>query len=234
MKKNQLLKIWFISVFLLLTGFVQASENYGEEKSCKNLGKVTDIDNLLFQMYSNIDSQCLFRMSTKELEGIWDIPLIDYTESTYERNKALDEKRLEIFEKEDTIFIVKEKIRDILVFSISVTAKYRAKFTKEYNNSWALDTGKFPKLLPVPNIINLTPYDGLDHAHMHGASPIEPKNTVYQENSRYYWLNKKSSGQEPALYIYTVPSFRNVAGIRFYNKAYFLEILDKGVDYGVK
>ena len=48
------------------------------KRTCKNLGKVGDLDDLLFQMYSNLDSHCLFEMPVGELERIWGIPVYDY------------------------------------------------------------------------------------------------------------------------------------------------------------
>lgn len=37
--------------------------------TCKNLGKVGDLDDLLFQMYSNLNSHCLFEMPVGGLNG---------------------------------------------------------------------------------------------------------------------------------------------------------------------
>ncbi len=44
---------------------------------CKNLHKVKDIDDLLKQMYDNIDSHCLFEMNTDDLAKVWEVSILN-------------------------------------------------------------------------------------------------------------------------------------------------------------
>ena len=66
--------------------------------TCKNLGKVGDLDDLLFQMYSNLDSHCLFEMPVGELERIWGIPVVDFTDSKYD-------KRFDAIDSLNTLYV---------------------------------------------------------------------------------------------------------------------------------
>ena len=55
-----------------------------KNQACKNLAKIKGIDDLLFQMHSNLDSYCLFEMPTEELERIggsrcWILPIQSMT-----------------------------------------------------------------------------------------------------------------------------------------------------------
>ena len=62
--------------------------------TCKNLGKVGDLDDLLFQMYSNLDSHCLFEMPVGELERIWGIPVYDYTPPTDTASEEVNRRNI--------------------------------------------------------------------------------------------------------------------------------------------
>ncbi len=48
-----------------------------KEQTCHGLHKVTDIDDLLLQVYNNLDSHCLFYMPREELSKAWGIPVFD-------------------------------------------------------------------------------------------------------------------------------------------------------------
>ena len=44
---------------------------------CKGLKPFNNLDELLYQFYINLDSDCLFEISTKELEEVWNIKILD-------------------------------------------------------------------------------------------------------------------------------------------------------------
>ena len=69
-----------------------------KNQACKNLAKIKGIDDLLFQMYSNLDSYCLFEMPTEELERIWGIPVLDFTDLKYD-------KRFDAIDSLNTLYV---------------------------------------------------------------------------------------------------------------------------------
>lgn len=218
MEKHLLLKIWLISVFLLMSGFSQATENYGEEKGCKNLGKVTDIDNLLYQFYSNIDSQCLFEIPTQELQKIWAVRIYDYTDLTLDENIALNKERNEIMIKTPNMLIVsKTEFKGDITFHVFMGEKYNQK-------GWggSIGNGDFPKLLPTPEIRIKCFIMGI-FKYSNGYDPSErPKplnKSAYKACFKYFWLNKNLSRDMPALYASTHEDSNVIVQFDFVNKA---------------
>ena len=78
-----------VSILLLFTIFTASAQNEGKEDAvpykelkkhipaeCRGLHKVKDIDDLLLQIYNNIDNQCMFNIATDKLEKILNIPII--------------------------------------------------------------------------------------------------------------------------------------------------------------
>ena len=47
-----------------------------QDKGCTNLKKVNNLDELLYQFYTHLDSDCLFTMPFAELEKAWGIPIL--------------------------------------------------------------------------------------------------------------------------------------------------------------
>ena len=73
---------------------------------CRNLHKVTDIDDLIRQLYDNIDSYCLFDIAPGALEKIWGLPVFDFIGKN---GKELDRLNLQVrkFHAEnDSLFII--------------------------------------------------------------------------------------------------------------------------------
>ena len=127
--------------------------------TCKNLGKVGDLDDLLFQMYSNLDSHCLFEMPVGELERIWGIPVYDYTLPT---DTASEEVNRRNSEEIDGYTLKRQADQDkykrlywevIKSLSKSTDTKNIVTFdirsAKDYG---VFMQGKYPKFLPPPII----------------------------------------------------------------------------------
>lgn len=179
-------------------------EAKGTTATCPNLAKVNDIDDLLFQFYSNLDNQCLFEMPTEELEKIWGIRVLDYVNRSYDEKDILNREYQRIRKNEDGFFVSKRNYEHgISAFDISLTDRYIDK-----NKGWGSSVGKgqFPKLLPPPQIVNDFfdfPYVEDFHVSLSGkiALLVIPKDTVYHKNSQYFWLNKSLSDHQPVLFI---------------------------------
>lgn len=224
-RKAMLLKLFnkFLVVSLLSCSLFTITSCEAKETNmgtCKNLHKVKDIDDLLFQFYSNIESQCLFEMPTQELEKIWGIRILDYIGASSDKKDKLNIEYHLTWENKDGLFLTKEDFeRGIPAFSINITKKYR-----NDNAGWggSIGQGQFPKLLPPPFIIN-KPFDPFIKPHIEGRKPITPKNTVYEIHSQYYWLNKERIDQLPVLFAYT-DIFPSISSFVLYSKASILNI----------
>lgn len=170
---------------------------------CQNLSKITDIDDLLYQMYSNIDSQCLFKMDTQELEKIWGIPIFDYVKNhTEEAIDAQLERRKQVREHEDTLYIIKS-VRHYnnnleQEFNVYTSDLFKEKY-KNYGGYAEL--GKLPKLLPPPDV-QLTDFNAL--YAMEVAHILTPqKTTEYESHFIYYWFNSFKNRRKPFIEIHT-------------------------------
>lgn len=198
-KINQLLIVGLMSVCFFLSSVCEAKGKDVAIVSCKNLGKVTDIDNLLFQMYSNIDDQCLFEISTKKLEEIWGIPVLDYIDASDKQTSDLNSKFHSIDNTEVGIFLTKKKSKDgSSKFTVWTTNEYSNRNKNQKVRGWggSIGQGKFPKLLPAPEIIkpSYIPYST-------AGIQVNRPDIVYKIYTIYYWLNNSSSDQQPVLCI---------------------------------
>lgn len=184
---------------------------------CKNLHKVVDIDDLLYQMYSNIDSHCLFEMPTGELEKIWGIPIVDYTFpkiETTETNQKLDEVieyRKKVENEMNTIYLLKWRSphnEKYSRFDVWVTLNNTNKNYFFHQLKINLEQKQFPKRLPEPNKIHHDKGDSIDN-----------------KSTFYLWHKPSQDNNTPILYIRTelyhsgIPAF-----IRLYNSSKHPEI----------
>lgn len=178
---------------------------------CKNLHKVVDIDDLLYQMYSNIDSHCLFEMPTAELEKIWEIPILDNTNLKYEDEM---QKQYQDYEKKDFLFLRKHKYnnQDIEVFDIHIGKQYALK-----NGGYGGKTGtKIPIFLPTPKIIEHPNNQKTFWEKIHNYIINNQKNSdEYNWGNFYYWNNIKNY---PMLAIQTNGYMVRGISIHFYFK----------------
>ena len=200
--------------------------------TCKNLGKVGDLDDLLFQMYSNLDSHCLFEMPVGELERIWGIPVYDYTLPTdtaseevnrrnseeidgYTLKRQADQdkyKRLhwEVIKSNDYDPDNEGEIKNV-VFEI-FSAKDYGVFMQ----------GKYPKFLPPPIIKEPESEYFMDPPYVNheveGYTPptefekngfLPPSDTVYKQNTEYFWLNPGRDVKLPYLTLRTIRTRRD-------------------------
>lgn len=192
------------------------------QDSCKDLHKVTGIDDLLFQMYNNIDNHCLFDIPTQELEAIWGLKIIDYTTleevsddyinamskaeyAEYSKPSIILSEQYHDYRKNGKgIFIVKKESGIGETLQVNVTESYASTVDRLWGGG--LDKGLFPSKLPKPKIYGIpdgdyyppvsTPADDLI---------IVPENTVYSSMAFYWWINSDNDINKPFLEIPTGP-----------------------------
>ena len=199
--------------FLLLLVIFSFSASAGisslpTNAECKNLAKVNDIDDLLYQLYSNLDSHCLFDMDTAELEKIWGIRVFDLNSAPYaskEYYAVISE--MNEFDKTEEAFYVKKKKGDFRAnpnFEIVGTTSY---YDKHNGIGGEISQGRFPKYLPPPHIWEMP-------GGKFGFSPpppltkdtkplIMPENCVYKPYHYYYWIHDKNRPDYPIMFMKT-------------------------------
>ncbi len=174
---------------------------------CKNLHKVTDIDDLLKQMYDNIDSHCLFEMDIDDLEKVWGIKI-------FSDQKGIRDEEYKQYKKQANAFYLLKV--DYRKRGNSFTVRFTDKFSNDYKKKgsvWSqssLGSGKFPFYLPnKPFAIKSNAF------HQKFVSDDIFKDSDYQQNTSYYWLNSDKSINKPFLHIevWTNPS---ITSIEFY------------------
>ena len=120
---------------------------------CKGLKPYNNLDELLYQFYINLESDCLFKMPLEELEKIWGIRIHDtnrsrrdpeYLKRLREEGYMFDSKP---YKSEKDAFYLKAYIDNegnIIELFIKTTKEYRDKY------GTLLADGQYPKLLPPP------------------------------------------------------------------------------------
>ncbi len=155
---------------------------------CKNLHKVTDIDDLLKQMYDNIDSHCLFEMDTDDLERVWKIRILS-------TNKSHTITDIDEYGKNgDGLFLYKSDYEGIEDDSFVIYSAYKSKGKYVSWGNSSLSKGKLPYHLPKPITEECRP--------IHDTIILDDrfKGTDYQEYTCYNWRNVDNSINKPYLY----------------------------------
>jgi len=184
--------------------------------TCKNLGKVGDLDDLLFQM------------PVGELERIWGIPVYDYTLPT---DTASEEVNRRNSEEMDGYTLKRQadqdKYRNRLYWEVIKSNDYdpdnEGKIKNivfqvlQVKNYGVFMQGRLPKLLPPPIILEkayptsvLNPPDvppeieGSDDYKEYQVNDFfPPENTAYKYDTEYFWPNPKQDARLPYLFIRT-------------------------------
>ena len=189
-------KIFAVFIFLL-PNFSNA-----ESPVCKELKKINNLDELLYQFYINLDSDCLFTMPVEQLEEIWGIK-IDVKGNSYMDFQGKP------YKSDRDLFYVEKYTRGIgenLItgFIIKPTHEVYKKFGTLFPE------GNFPKLLPPPIIKEDPP------PHYPAALIVEGKPEFvfppekfpkhfksYKWSHSYYWLNSQHSKDSGIMYMST-------------------------------
>ncbi|MDL2260476.1 hypothetical protein LJB99_06365 [Deltaproteobacteria bacterium OttesenSCG-928-K17] len=169
-----------------------ASDVKADAKSapCKGLKPYNNLDELLYQFYINLDSDCLFEMPISELEKIWDIKILSKERARGEEYSKLRRgKEFEMksyFSEKDSFYveIAEEIIADYGVkreFTLIATTEYYKKYGSLFPDE------KFPKLLPLPSSSSIPP--GSWQIPVDKNAPrVKPKGD-YRDGTNYYWRN---------------------------------------------
>ncbi len=149
---------------------------------CKNLHKVTDIDDLLKQMYDNIDSHCLFEMDTDDLEKVWGIRVFNHT--PYSKSESI--KAVKFHRNKKGISLGKYPS----YFTLNITEK-----SKKSLVAGSQRTGSYPKYLPNPIVI------APKRKYSQLIRDKKIKERKYQMYGQYFWLNSTKSLDKPFIFV---------------------------------
>ena len=128
-----------------------------------NLKKVNNLDELLYQIYTNLDNDCLFTMPLAELKGAWGIKILSRErlkpgQKAFELRDSVDFRGKPYHSDADAFYIaafrIENRTRD---FTIYVTdAYYQA-------HSTLFPEGNYPRLIPEPikKLLDTPPHDDI-------------------------------------------------------------------------
>lgn len=216
---------------LLLTGCSKqiktSIDNKDSTTLCKNLHKVVDIDDLLKQMYDNIDSDCLFKMPTNELETIWGIKIFDNPST---QNFAIDFITTEYnftFAKytspevtKDNLYIAKHTSQGTNAFYV-----FGGYARGEFGIGSSFEKGKYPYHLPPPLIY---PFENHEIAEIPAVISIY-NNKDYKPMHYYFWLNSNKDISKNVLLIKSYYDYQySISYIQNMNQnSYLYQLLSK-------
>jgi len=123
---------------------------------CKGLQPFNNLDELLYQFYINLESDCLFEMPAAELEKIWDIKILDKELAKPKNYYPLSEN--EFYNKpykseKDAFYVELVHYSDDEIDSLAdYKSIFRLKMTKKYfeEHGTFFSDEKLPALLPKP------------------------------------------------------------------------------------
>ena len=159
---------------------------------CKGLKPYNNLDELLYQFYINLDSDCLFSLPVAELEKIWDNKILssERAESKqYSKLRMSSEFEYKPYESEKDAFYVEIIQGRVAPRNGFYPHTFEIKITKEYLE-------KYGSLFPDRNYPRLLPKPSIDSSPMYGMGflldeprPRQRKPGDIQPGKRYYWLH---------------------------------------------
>ena len=183
-------------------------------------------------MYSNLDSHCLFEMPVGELERIWGIPVYDYTPPTDTASEEVNRRNIK---KRDEYALKRQADQDKykrLHWEVIKSNDYDPDNEGEIKNVvfeifsakdyGVFMQGKYPKFLPPPIIKEPESEYFMDPPYVNheveGYTPptefekngfLPPSDTVYKQNTEYFWLNPGRDVKLPYLTLRTIRTRRD-------------------------
>ena len=186
-----------VFILFLFTIFSASAQDDGKEDAvpykelkqhipaeCRGLHKVKDIDDLLLQMHSNLDSQCLFKIPVEILEKIWYLPIIDSGDFY-----ALPDSEKELIQKENNVFIQRD-IHNSFCYIVVSDEVYISKRIQAKEPPYK----RFPKNLPPPR---QEEFNFAGHSVIRIRSLGDEK--YYRQFVMYYWLGQEKLPNMPIL-----------------------------------
>ena len=135
MKKINFFAVWLIFISL---------QNIAYAEGCRNLKPVHNLENLLLQLQHNLDSDCIFRMSARELSGAWKITVLEKITSignSSEDEKYRSENRKLYIGGTSGWYVYKNSYGAIDTLEIRATYNY----SELYQNKSLFPKARFPK-----------------------------------------------------------------------------------------
>ncbi|MFD1245099.1 hypothetical protein [Paralysiella testudinis] len=177
----------FIAFIGLMLWLVFAMPAYAA--ACTNLKPVHSLDDLLLQLYNNLDSDCLFQMTAQELSFAWEIVVLedwniqDIDDVDMEKKRAISIAESSKIYTDDlsNLYITKGQVRNLDAIEIKGTRDYLFKYSSFFKD------GQFPPSLPTPYIIQ---------RNVEGSLFIETSNFFSENNifnnykplETYFWI----------------------------------------------
>lgn len=156
---------------------------------CQGLRPFNNLDDLLYQFYLNLESDCLFEMSVAELEKAWETKILsverlDFKQEAYQlRNGEVFFNKPYMSPKDAFYIEIEPDWGFNKRFAIKITKEYAAKHSSLYPGQ------KLPELLPEP-IITISP-------QLMGTAPRTIEELVVKKPSpfQYTWYNSDKTRQ---------------------------------------
>ena len=160
-----------------------------QDNMCRNLQRVNNLDEMLYQFYSNLDSDCLFTMPLADLEEAWGIKILSLErlqpgQELFELANSIDFEGKPYHSEIDAFYVQAFSSGNKTVgFSIFITTSY------DQAHSTLFPDGNFPRLIPEPSqkLLMATHHVDLYSGEELSRPPQNPG--VYSSEIYYYWLN---------------------------------------------
>ena len=204
-----------VFILFLFTIFTASAQDEGKEDAvpykelkkhipaeCRGLHKVKDIDDLLLQIYDNIDSHCIFDISIEALERIWRIPLFDGStyKSIYAGEDGLLENASTLYMEKNYMYGYDKALKEKLYYSIHYTKAYGEK------NSFfggSLGRGFLPKNLPRPKVIESIFFGHYPRQPSYvDEAYLKNRDNRFVGDAAYYWVNRSCDINKPLIWAY--------------------------------
>jgi hypothetical protein len=191
----------------------------GIPPECKNLARVGDIDDLLYQLYSNIDSYCLFEIPADRLETIWGIPVLDFLNADDRQRAKLERRLKDEIKDQGLLYVEREMEKADRVPSLDIQFAY-SDSRPDFGGS--LTKGTYPQSLPEPATGLYGIDNGIYREDPEAQSYIkynpDKKELFYSDLAIFwfmYWTNPDCEINKPVLYMSAFEKFY-IYQIRFY------------------
>ena len=217
MKKISFLAVWLIFISL---------QNIAYAEGCKNLRPVHNLEDLLLQLQHNLDSDCIFRMSARELSDAWKITVLERRTSignSSERAQYRAENEKLYIGGTSGWYVYKNNY-GIDTLEISATYNYRVL----YQSKSLFPEARFPKsFLPfyyIPDDIVDTYH--VKHSHFLGNKYLSTENGksvdhnhIHQPFEHYLWFKSVDTLTTLPMLDISTDSDSGILDIKYYRIA---------------
>ncbi|MGF6148160.1 Uncharacterised protein [Kingella potus] len=175
--------LFVVLLFPVLAVDAKEKSSAAVSHACKNLALVTSTEHLLYQLYSNLDSACLFETPPDDLENVWGIYVTDLRDEKRSsfRDRVQSYKLPRYSKLSKNIGVLIQKFEDgKLQLAVDTIGEGAA-----LDSSILSTQDKFPDLLPPPE-------QEYSPVMIAGKPWGKPRTVgVYRGDYAYYWKGKK-------------------------------------------